>query len=270
MIEQAKKILPQGMTSYDVLKCAAVLIMVVDHVGYYFFEDELWWRMVGRLCVPIWMFLIGYARSRDMGPAMWIWMVVLALGNVVAGMYVFPLNILATILMIRIIMDPLMERMLRSKQIFWSLNTVLLALTVPTMMLTEYGTHAIILAILGYLVRHQQDGDPRVSKDLVTSHMMFAVVTFLAMQYLMFTFTQPQMMVLCVGTIAVNFALLCFKPGTISGTTEGAGAALSWPVRMIGRHTLLIYGVHLLAFKALGVMLLPEKFQFLQWTWFIP
>ena len=41
--------LPAEITSYDLLKAAAVIIMIIDHVGYYFFIDEMWWRAVGRI-----------------------------------------------------------------------------------------------------------------------------------------------------------------------------------------------------------------------------
>ncbi len=47
------KILPRDLTSYDLLKTLAVILMIIDHVGHHFFPDEMWFRVVGRLCVPI-------------------------------------------------------------------------------------------------------------------------------------------------------------------------------------------------------------------------
>ena len=61
----ASKTLPSSITSYDILKTFAVLTMIIDHIGLYFFPDEMWWRVIGRLSFPVWLFLIGYAQSRD-------------------------------------------------------------------------------------------------------------------------------------------------------------------------------------------------------------
>jgi hypothetical protein len=269
MNEQVKKILPPGLTTYDIFKCAAVLLMVVDHIGFFFFPDELWLRVAGRLCVPVWMFLVGYARSRDMGPQMWIAVAILSATNIVAGMYVFPFCILLTILITRMVMDPMMERMLRSRQVFWSMNAILFALAIPTMMATEYGTHAIIMAVFGYMARRMQDGDPRIGRDLLSHHMAFTAITYIAIQYVLFGFAQPQALALCVGTLAVCFALLMFRPGVVPGTGSGVGAVLSWPVKVVGRHTLLIYVAHLVAFKGLAMWVNPEKYGFMNWHWLI-
>lgn len=62
------RMLPREVTSYDLLKCAAVIIMVIDHVGFYFYPENLWFRAVGRIGFPVWFFLVGYARGRDIPP----------------------------------------------------------------------------------------------------------------------------------------------------------------------------------------------------------
>src|SRR5687768_12599522 len=114
-----KKTLPKDITSYDLWKTFAVIFMVFDHVGFYFHPDEMGWRIAGRLCVPVWFFLIGYARSRDIGPRLWLGAGILVVANAVAGMAVLPLNILATMIIIRISIDAIMDRALVSKKLFW-------------------------------------------------------------------------------------------------------------------------------------------------------
>ena len=59
------KTLSSYLTSYDLLKTLALVLMVIDHIGYFFYPEEMWWRVLGRLSVPIWFFLIGYANARD-------------------------------------------------------------------------------------------------------------------------------------------------------------------------------------------------------------
>ena len=55
-----------GISVFD-LKCIAVVTMIIDHVGAYFFPGQLWLRCVGRLAFPIYCFLIaeGYIHTRD-------------------------------------------------------------------------------------------------------------------------------------------------------------------------------------------------------------
>ena len=64
--------LPKELTSYDLLKSLAVILMICDHIGYFFFPEEMWFRTLGRLCLPIWFFLIGYARGDEVSKLFWI------------------------------------------------------------------------------------------------------------------------------------------------------------------------------------------------------
>jgi hypothetical protein len=49
------------------LKALACLIMLIDHVGYVFFPNVLWLRVIGRLAFPLFAYFIseGYRRTRD-------------------------------------------------------------------------------------------------------------------------------------------------------------------------------------------------------------
>src|SRR5678815_2294516 len=49
--------------STDWLKTIAIILVLVDHFGYFFMESDLWWSVVGRMAAPTFFFLIGYART---------------------------------------------------------------------------------------------------------------------------------------------------------------------------------------------------------------
>ena len=53
------KALPKNITSYDLFKTLALVLMIADHIGFYFYPNELWLRAFGRLSAPMWLFLIG-------------------------------------------------------------------------------------------------------------------------------------------------------------------------------------------------------------------
>jgi hypothetical protein len=90
--------------------------MIIDHMGYFFFPEDpagitgdpnLWWRAVGRLCVPIWFFLIGYAQTRTIDRMLVGGALILLASNLVSGMYFFPVSALVSVMIIRLLIDPL-------------------------------------------------------------------------------------------------------------------------------------------------------------------
>lgn len=257
------KHLTKDLTSYDLLKTFAVLLMLVDHAGYYFFDDDSWWRLFGRFCVPVWFFLIGYARSRDLGPKLWIGMVVLVASSLVVGMGALPVNILGTMLVIRLVLDAVMARAQRTPQGLWQLSVMMVLLTFPTSYLFEYGTLAVIMAMFGWLVRHQHEypGGERQAQQ----YLFFALGTFVVLQTMFFGFSGNQILVLGGGILAVMCGLMFFRPVTFAGTGEGFKGVLTSPLRFMGRWTLEIYVAHLLLFKTLGAIYQPDRFPLFDW-----
>lgn len=258
--------LPAEITSYDLLKAAAVIIMIIDHIGYYFFIDEMWWRAIGRIGFPVWFFLVGYARGRDLSPKLWLGAVILIAGNAAAGMYMFPMNALVTIILIRIVLDPYIRLSMVNKQAMIAFSFVLALMILPTNMFVEYGTQALIMAVFGYLVRHKEE--IKDSLPLLNAYMMFALGTFLLMQHTVFLFSQPQWFVMTIGTLIVMGTLLFFKSVTFPKLTAALPFILTAPIKFMGRRTLEIYVVHLIAFKIAVIFLYPDQYQLFDWTWF--
>src|SRR3974377_1164736 len=57
----------------DWIKTAAIILVAVDHIGYFFMEDDAWWSVFGRFAAPTFFFLMGYAQTRTV-PSYWIWL----------------------------------------------------------------------------------------------------------------------------------------------------------------------------------------------------
>src|SRR5262245_27822903 len=55
----------------DWLKTAAIIFVSADHLGFFFVDNDLWWRVFGRFAAPPFFFLVGYAQSRTV-PLHWI------------------------------------------------------------------------------------------------------------------------------------------------------------------------------------------------------
>jgi hypothetical protein len=264
-----QKILPKEITSYDLLKTFAVVIMVVDHVGFYIFPDQLWWRAIGRIGFPIWFFLVGYANTRDIPPKLWAGALILLAANFFAGMSVLPLNALVTIILIRLVIDAVMRVSLEHKASMFGIALTLAALVMPSCYwVCEYGTQALITAMFGYAMRHRslvQGG--RQANATMIGYAVFSLLTFIFLQEASFNFTLPQFIVMAAGTLSVTVMLYNFKPMIFPRLSASCPGLLRALIRFTGRHTLEIYVFHLLALKALALQVQPRRFVLFGWTW---
>ncbi len=261
------------LTSYDLLKALALLLMVIDHVGFYFFPDENWFRVFGRICVPIWFFLIGYAKSRDIPNSWWIGALVLIAVSAMVGMPFFATNILVTMIAVRLSLDFISRLSAKNSVYFYAVTAILTILIIPTGFFTEYGTQGILSAMCGYFVRQRQSAivseDVKHSKDAFAMwYMVYVQVVYAVLQLGYFGFSQNQFLVVIVGVVAVSWMLLRFKPVAYAAYTEKMPGLVTMLLQICGRRTLEIYVVHLVLFKCLALYLGYESFGLFEVEWF--
>lgn len=243
-----QKSYPRELTSYDVFKSFAVILMIVDHIGQYFYPDLLWFKVFGRYCVPVWFFLVGYARSRDLSPRMWIGAGILIAADALLGRAIFPLNILATILIVRLVIDKIMAFTLQGLPRFWGVAFALFILIVPTYPWVEYGTLAIIMTMFGYIIRQQ-------ARVYMVPVILFSYLSFILSQQVMLQLSHIQFLAMAGGTLAVFGLLYFFTPQTYPGAEKRISEPVTELLKFMGRWTLEIYVAHLLFFKILAFML---------------
>jgi hypothetical protein len=261
-----KKELPKDLTSYDFLKTIAVTLMIVDHITAFFFPKILWLRVLGRLCVPIWFFLIGYAKSRDLGWRMWVGAAILIASDLAMGWYFFTMNILVTIILVRLIIDPVMKMLQKHAIIFWTGVVFFLILIPFTRLLFDYGTQGMLLALFGYLVKHSKEL-PKLQKQ-IHPYMILVLACFTGVQWLSFNFSVLQVMALFWGNAVVMLTLLHFRPETYPGVTNTLPSAFVRLIRFTGRRTLEIYVAHFLLIKLYVALVYPARFELFAWSWF--
>lgn len=63
-----KKVLQRSAHRNDTLKLLALITMLVDHIGYMYFPNEMLFRIIGRLAFPIFAYQIavGYSRTSNL------------------------------------------------------------------------------------------------------------------------------------------------------------------------------------------------------------
>jgi hypothetical protein len=258
------KLLPANLTSYDFLKALAVILMITDHIGYHFYPDETWFRILGRLCVPIWFFLIGYARTRDIPKTMFVGAGILIASSLVAGQYLFPLTILVTLMLARTLIDPIMFRALRSYETLAGMFFVLLLLSYPADFFLEYGTAGILFTMFGYMVRYR----PMIKLHkaaLVFFTAMAGFIFFLGQGMMLPSVTPAQGLVLLFGVYGVLAMLWCFKPLEFPRLTSVLPRPFTWLIQFFGRQTLEVYVAHLVVFRLAAMAVDSERFGLFQW-----
>ncbi len=258
------KILPKELTSYDLLKSLALILMICDHIGHHFYPDEMWWRVFGRMCLPIWFFLIGYANTTQLSKSLWIGAVIVAASAVVSGQYIFPVNILFTILILRHFRQMTILRTFHSLEAMRGMFCILLFLYIPTQLVFEYGALAMLMALCGFIVRNKERLQEHIEKKyLILFYSSSFVFFFLALAIVFPYLTGDQSLFMMAGFAVIGLVLWNFKPVEFSkARTFMAGSFISI-FQFMGRRTLEIYVVHIVLFRGVAMYLYPEQYPFL-------
>ena len=143
--------------------------------------------------------------------------------------------------------------------------TILTILAFPTYFIIEYGTMGIILAMLGYFVRHKT---AEIDKSFVSGFMIFSALNFIILQQLAFGFTAPQFAFMAGGILVINILLLKFRACDYPDLTQKLPGFASGFLRLFGRRTLEIYVIHLIIFKVTALIIGVEGYALLDLRFF--
>ena len=266
---------PHAVDNTDWLKTAAIILVAVDHIGYFFIEDAHWWSVFGRLAAPTFFFLLGYAQTRTV-PLQWIWLgVILTLLDSwnADWTWVAP-NILLSLALIRIA-RPYVQTLMQHHgwAAFVLLVSALFAVLPIAAKIVDYGAEGWLWALFGLYQRMYVDGrsaagvDGTAQSSAPPEHAMtenvglmrllacfVAAVVYVWQEQREFSFSQIQFaaFILGVGVLSLSLCLFLRGPSRIQPPESIAGA-----LRFIGRRTLEIYAIQL-AGSELIIKLVPD------------
>jgi len=231
----------------DWLKTAAIIMVAVDHFGYFFVYDADWWSVFGRMAAPVFFFLMGYAQSRTI-PFRWIWLgVALTLLDSWNNnwTWVAP-NILLSLALIRLARPQVKTLMLRYGWVaFVLLAGALYALLPIAANIVDFGAEGWLWALFGLCQRMYVDREqvsiPKVGLMRLLACAVAAVV-YVWQEQLVFWFSQVQLavVILCVCILSLSLCLFRRGPSRIQPPEPIAGV-----LHFIGWHTLEIYVIQL-------------------------
>ncbi len=260
------KTLPKALTSYDLLKTLAVILMVLDHVGHHFYPDEMWFRVVGRLCIPIWFFLVGYARTTEIPTTFWLGGLLITASAMLSGQYILPLNILFTIILMRKLRPGFAVASVHSPESLRGMFCIILLATIPTALIFEYGSIAILFVLYGFMMRNYDLVLERIGAKYIKLFVAVSFSSFFVLQAVPFpSLSNIQAVVLGGGFAAVAFLLWRFKAIEYINANKYMAPSVIGALKIVGRHTLFIYVGHILVFRAVCMVLYPDQYGFMAW-----
>lgn len=238
-----------AVTLLDVLKTLAVLIMICDHVGAYFFPDVPLYRVIGRFGLPVWFFMMGYARGRHIPWQLWGGGLFLIAIDLVTCQAVLPLNALVSMVFIRWSLDFFDRWFLQKFETAFALIIGLVLTVLTPVNPFEYGAIGLLLAFSGLKAR-QAPG-----KNWFFHGFVFLLTV--AVQIIDFesTLMESILMVAGAGSIYMILLMLYRLPRHVGINPSSWWAA---GLRLGGRYTLEIYVLHIALFCIVAFFLYPD------------
>ncbi len=140
------------VNSYDLLKSIAVITMIIDHLGAYFYPDFELLRVIGRLSYPLFAFCAGYNQKYNFEISLLGYALLMTMGNIIIGVdHLFDLlhgSILFSIIILRYSMRFIIPSLFKNLFLWFF---VLWFLSIPSYLLFSYGSAGIVMGICGYL-----------------------------------------------------------------------------------------------------------------------
>jgi len=229
----------RSFDTWDLLKVVAIGFMFCDHAGIFIFTSDAqsyWLRAFGRAAAPIFLFLAGYARSYRFSWELFALAMVYTVFDWVYFWHISTLNIVFTILLCRMIFQWFAVRGRVIKRP-WEWYVCAVVLFVSTAVV-DYGSLGFMLALCGYMRRHQE----HYSKRLL--HGLCALMTATFAFYYTYFPDPPQD--IFVSVVVIMMAMLWCMRFTIRPL------AGSWGVlKPLSRYSGYVYVAHLVALKAI-------------------
>jgi hypothetical protein len=140
---------------YDYIKVLALCSMIVDHIWYFFFPENIAYRVVWRYAFPAFLFLVGYNHSYRLRWWLWYRWLFLQLWLLLARYTWYiersPINILLAIAITRVVLGYVKRYWTIFREVFLFVSSILLVSHTDERI--DYGTLSITFALLWYWAR---------------------------------------------------------------------------------------------------------------------
>jgi len=226
----------------DLLKSIAILVMIIDHAGFYFFPEELWLRAIGRVSAPIWFFFVGYNYKFSNTHldqifyfAVFLQLIICFVGN----NSLFPLNILFTIIISKRILAYYEQYIKNASVGTMFLVALVIVLYSPTNNFTQYGILGVYMSLWGYHYKH------RIGNKL--NQLLLSFILIFITQSQVFNFAISEQIIFVILLCLTKYALYVYSPIKLN-----INGLLKYIINISSRYSLYIYCMHVILFITLS------------------
>jgi hypothetical protein len=141
------------VNSIDAWRFFAIITMIIDHIGLFFFPEQLSFRVFGRLSAPIWLYLAGRHFDSKISPKLWVYAVLLV--PIIYYLYnqTILVNMLFSLIIAKLFIRLAHKTNLAHKAHFSAVLFLGFAFMFISLPVFEYGSVGLLFAYAGYLAK---------------------------------------------------------------------------------------------------------------------
>ncbi|WP_341748400.1 TraX family protein [Candidatus Tisiphia endosymbiont of Dascillus cervinus] len=211
----------------DFLKTIAIITMMIDHLGLYFFPEYEIMRVIGRISMPIFCFFVGYNFHKKPKIKILVVGVLLHIFTTILFKQFTTTNILIPIFLGQCYLYCFQNSLNNFFYKGYSHVVFLGTLWFCTWFLVDYGTIGLAIMLLGYIAKH----------DLGNLRLALAISMILTVLHTIAVFPLSYIYVL----IVVIFGVLQY----IFMVARNFEQKITINLRIISHNALYIYAIHL-------------------------
>jgi len=129
------------------MQLIAMLTMLIDHIGLVFFEDQIFWRVVGRIAFPIYAYFIvlGYRRTGNVKRYMGRLLAIALISQVpyMVALDEWGVNAVGTLLVCTVILY-----LIEKKSMLVSIPAAIVAVVLMESLNFDYGLYGLLLVLI--------------------------------------------------------------------------------------------------------------------------
>lgn len=235
----------KNLTAYD-LFALTVVIMIFGHIAYYFYPDDNILRIPDRIMVPVFLVSIGYNSGRKLTSLLIIGACLMTYMHFLLTEEIHG-NVLLTYILVRIILQPIINFSLKSKYHFWGTYLILLFLAPILENYTDYGSLSIIMAMAGWINKNRSE----VPQEISTPKVFFyaAYFAFLFWVNIFYKFSIPMIIIFALGNAIIFWILYNFKTLLLNSIKRRPKDPIEKICSVLGHKSLEIYLLHMIIFQ---------------------
>jgi hypothetical protein len=214
----------------DALRTIAVIAMIIDHVGLFFYPEYEFLRVPGRVVMPIFCFFTGYNFTKPKLKILILGLMINVMEYLCIG-HIITLNILVSIYISQCALYLLYKSHKTSEWDLLGFILLLILCNYIALHIIEYGTLTIAFAIAGAYLKNKED---------------IGFVPFLCLLHVLFTIALFNFNFLnnLIATTLICITSYFLRAGNFN-------KSVNFRVVQIGRYSLMIYVTHLIFIIAL-------------------